>query len=81
MTRPQRATLELDGVERFGVFKTIDEKKAGISQFKGGSEMNFQDSWKCEIPAYTIDLMIGLRLVPATVERSINGQTGSLQWS
>jgi hypothetical protein len=80
VTRPQRATLELDGVERFAAFKTIDEKKLGISQFKGGSEMNFQDSWKCEIPAYLIDRMIGLRLVPATVERSINGQVGSLQW-
>jgi hypothetical protein len=80
VTRPQRATLVLDGVERDAVFKTIDEKKLGISQFKGGSEMNFQDSWKCEIPAYVIDRMIGLRLVPATVERTINSQTGSLQW-
>ena len=80
VTRPQRAFLELDGVEGSGVFKTIDEKKAGISQFKGGSEMNFQDSWKCEVPAYVVDLMIGLRMVPATVERTINGQTGSLQW-
>ena len=80
VTRPERATLELNGVEGSAVFKTIDEKKAGISQFKGGSEMNFQDSWKCEIPAYVIDLMIGLRMVPATVERSINGKMGSLQW-
>ena len=80
VTRPQRATLELDGVERSAVFKTIDTKKPGLTQFKSGSEMNFQDSWKCEIPAYVIDLMIGLQMVPATVERSINGETGSLQW-
>jgi hypothetical protein len=80
VTLPQRATLLLDGVEGFAVFKTIDVKKPGISQFGRGSEMNFQDSWKCEIPAYVVDLMIGLRMVPATVERTINGQSGSLQW-
>jgi hypothetical protein len=80
VTRPQRAFLELDGVEGSAIFKTIDEKKLGISQFKGGSEMNFQDSWKCELPAYVVDMLIGLRMVPATVERSINGQVGSLQW-
>ena len=80
VTLPQRATLERDGVEHSAVFKTIDVKKPGISQFARGSEMNFQDSWKCEIPAYVVDLMIGLRMVPATVERTINGQQGSLQW-
>jgi hypothetical protein len=80
VTLPQRATLELDGTERWAVFKTIDIKKPGITQFGRGSEMNFQDSWKCEIPAYVVDLMIGLKMVPATVERTINGQQGSLQW-
>ena len=80
VTRPKQATLELDGVERLAVFKTIDTKKPGITQFGRGSEMNFQDSWKCEIPAYLVDLMIGLQMVPATVERSINGEIGSLQW-
>jgi hypothetical protein len=80
VTLPQRATLALDGTERSAVFKTIDVKKPGISQFGRGSEMNFQDSWKCELPAYVIDRMIGLQMVPATVERTINGQQGSLQW-
>jgi hypothetical protein len=42
--------------------------------------VNFQDTWQTEIPAYIVDLMIGLKMVPATVERSINGQRGSLQW-
>jgi hypothetical protein len=80
VTLPQRATLRFDGVERFAVFKTIDVKKPGISQFGRGSEMNFQDSWKCEIPAYIVDLIVGLGMVPATVERSIRGERGSLQW-
>ena len=81
VTLPQKAELELDGVRRNAVFKTIDVKTAGITQFsKGQPEANFQDSWQLEIPAYIIDRIIGLRMVPATIERTINGKTGSLQW-
>jgi hypothetical protein len=42
--------------------------------------MNFQDSWQTEIAAYHVDRIIGLGLVPATVERHIGGRVGSLQW-
>ena len=81
VTLPQRATLELDGVQRRAIFKTIDVTKPGITQLSGGtSEVNFQDTWQTEIPAYIVDRIIGLRMVPATIERSINGQRGSLQW-
>jgi hypothetical protein len=31
VTLPMKVTLELDGVERFAVFKTIDERRAGIT--------------------------------------------------
>ena len=81
VTLPQRATLELDGVQRRAIFKTIDVTKPGITQLSGGtSEVNFQDTWQTEIPAYIVDRIVGLRMVPATIERSINGQRGSLQW-
>ena len=81
VTLPEKATLELDGVQRFGAFKTIDERKVGITQFQGSApEVNFQDSWQLEIPAYVIDMTIGLGMVPATVERRINNKIGSLQW-
>jgi len=81
VTLPDKATLELGGVERFAAFKTIDEKKLGMTQFgTGPPEMNFQDSWQLEIPAYSIDMIIGLGMVPATIERRINNRIGSLQW-
>src|SRR6185436_10699863 len=44
------------------------------------AEMNFQDSWQLEVAAYQIDRIIGLKKVPATVERYINNNIGSLQW-
>lgn len=80
VTAPRRATLELDGVTHFAAFKTIDESKAGYTQLERGGEINFQDSWRTEIPAYEVDKIIGLGMVPATVERVLNGQQGSLQF-
>lgn len=62
-------------------FKSIDVQKNGIERFPDGtSEVNFQDSWQTEIAAYRVDRLIGLGLVPATIERRIEGRLGSLQW-
>lgn len=80
VTLPRRATLELDGVTHSAAFKTIDESKPGYTPLQRGGEINFQDSWRTEIPAYEVDKIIGLGLVPATVEREYNGQRGSLQF-
>lgn len=81
VTQPQKVTLELDGVQRNAAFKVIDVDKPGATQMADGSvAVAFQDTWRTEIPAYEIDKIIGLGLVPATVERTIRGKTGSLQW-
>ncbi len=81
VTLPEKVTLQLNGVERFAAFKNIDEKRVGITQFGGAPpEVNFQDSWQCEIPAYLVDVIVGLGMVPATIERRVNNKVGSLQW-
>ncbi len=80
VTLPQKAELLLDGATHFAVFKTIDERKVGITQLSNTAEMNFQDSWQLEVAAYGIDRVIGLKMVPATIERYINNNVGSLQW-
>ena len=79
VTAPQKVTLERDGVTRDAVFKTIDVFRPGLSQVGQIAEVDFQDSWQTEIPAYVLDRMLGLGMVPATVERTINGRAGSLQ--
>jgi hypothetical protein len=79
VTQARQAILELDGVTRFGVFKTIDESRSGYTQLSKGGEINFQDSWRTEIPAYELDKLLQLRMVPVTVERTYNGKGGSLQ--
>ncbi len=80
VTLPKKLTLEMDGVTRNAVFKSIDDSKGRIATYaKGPAEVAFQDSWQCEIPGYVVDMIIGLGWVPATVERTVNGKTGSVQ--
>jgi hypothetical protein len=81
ITLPQKVTLELDGTTRSGVFKSIDESKPGATRMPDGSiDVGYQDSWQTEIAAYAVDKIIGLGLVPATVERRVGTNIGSLQW-
>lgn len=81
VTRPLRVTLELDGVTRQAVFKSIDVRKAGVTVLAdGSSDIDFQDSWQTEIAAYVVDRIIGLEMVPATVERKVDAKAGSMQW-
>lgn len=80
VTLPQKAELQLNGETHFAVFKMIDERKSGITQLGRTAEMNFQDSWQLEVAAYQVDRIVGLKRVPATIERYVNNNIGSLQW-
>ena len=63
-----------------GVWKTINDRRMGLQRIEGGGyEFDFRDSWKSEVAAYELDKLLGLGLVPPTVERRIAGRTGSLQ--
>ncbi len=80
ITQSEQYTLSDGSQTHKAVWKTIDEFKRGLSSFEGGAViMDFQDSYKCEIAAYELDKLIGLELVPPTVERIFGRTTGSLQ--
>ena len=80
ITHPDQYTLS-DGAKTCrAVWKTIDEFKRGVTSLQGGGVIvDFADSWKHEIAAYELDKLIGLDLVPPTVERTFGGRKGSLQ--
>ena len=82
VTRSRKATLEMNGVTESGLFKIIDEKPmVGITTLEDGKlDAEFQDSWKTEVAAYELDKLIGLGMVPATVERRLDNKVGSLQF-
>lgn len=79
ITNPYQLTLD-DGTRTLkAVWKTIDEQPSGVKQFVDGKfEANFRDSYMFEIAVYELDKLLGLGLVPPTVEREINNQKGSV---
>ncbi len=81
ITLPKKATLELDSRTHFALFKTIDVFRPGLTRMRNGViEVDFQDSWKTDVAAYELDKMIGLGMVPTTVERRHRRDRGSMQW-
>jgi hypothetical protein len=80
ITRPEKLTLSDGQRTLHAIFKTIDERKRGVTHFQeGGFEVDFVDSYKYEIAAYELDKLIDLDMVPPTVERELGGQRGALQ--
>jgi hypothetical protein len=80
VTHSEQVTLS-DGARTFKVaWKTIDERQHGTKSLEGGGlALEFVDSWKYEVAAYELDKLLGLDLVPPTVERHIGGKDGALQ--
>ena len=70
VTDSLKVTLELNGKTQFAVLKTVDQKRPGAQRnAKGEIEIDFQDSWRTEVAAYEFDKLLGLGMVPATIER------------
>ena len=68
ITKPLRLLLKKGEVERSGVWKN-----------PSGIQKGFLEGWQYEIAAYQMDKLLGLNMVPPTVERTFKGKRGSLQ--
>src|SRR5262245_3626726 len=79
-TNAWRLTLDDGQRQHLALFKTIDEREPGATQFSGSAEIDFKDSWMFEVAAYEIDRLLGLNMVPVTVARRYRGNRGSLQF-
>jgi hypothetical protein len=80
ITNPLKLTLQDGEAEFYAVFKNVDVRKTGITKLKSGTEMDFKDSWQFDVAAYELDKLLGLNMIPATVERKYNGEKGMVQW-
>ncbi len=69
VTSPWKLTLTKGDVTRFGLWKNVDTV----------AEDGGPDRWRFEIAAYRLDVLLGLDMVPPTVEREFQGRRGSLQ--
>jgi hypothetical protein len=79
ITNSLRATLSDGGLTHEAHIQTIDESKR---EFRGdqGVEFNFRDSWMYNVAAYKLDRLLGLKLVPVTVQRRWRTSLGSFTW-
>jgi hypothetical protein len=68
VTNPWVIDLQKDGIQNKAIWKNPSGRMKG-----------FTENWKWEIAAYRLDKMLGLHMVPPTVERRYRGDRGSCQ--
>ncbi len=78
VTQPQKVELSDGHQTCFAVFKTIDDYAMKKVFDDGTFELHFSDSYRYEIAAYELDKLLGLGMVPPTVERRVRHEIGSL---
>jgi len=69
VTSPWVLTLEKDGQTHRALWKNAEGRMRG-----------FIEGWQWEIAAYRLDKLLGLGMVPPTVERRFHGSRGSCQY-
>jgi hypothetical protein len=69
VTKPLKVYLKLGDKEAKGVWKNPK-----------GVQDGFLEGWRYEIAAYRMDKLLGLNMIPPTVERELKGKKGSLQF-
>jgi hypothetical protein len=85
VTAPKKLTLSDGNITHDAVFQAIDEHKTVANLGGGGrqasTELNFVDSYKYNIAAYELAVLLGLGdMMPVYIERRWNGQVGSISW-
>jgi hypothetical protein len=79
ITGTVRATLS-DGVFTHDAsIQTVDEQKA-VFEGTRGTEIDFRDSWRYNLAAYHLDILLDLGMVPVTVHRRYKGRDASFTW-
>jgi hypothetical protein len=68
VTNPYKLALEKDGIRKPALWKDVDKAERGRP-----------DRWQYEIAAYRLDRLLGLNMVPATIERRYKEVRGSIQ--
>jgi hypothetical protein len=79
VTGAQRATLSTPTLTHDAQIQSIDESKREFRTGRG-VEFDFRDSWTFNVAAYRIDRLIGLDMVPVSVERKYRATPSAFTW-
>ena len=79
VTGAQRAKLTTPMLTHDAQIQSIDEFKREFRTDRG-VEFDFRDSWTFNVAAYRIDRLIGLNMVPVSVERKYRSAPSAFTW-
>lgn len=74
-----RATLSNGTITHDAHVQNVSEFKREFSS-RSGVEFNFRDHWSFNIAAYKLDRMLGLNMVPVSVERRYRNEPAAFTW-
>ena len=79
VTKPIQATLSDGVIVHDAQIQTIDESKAIFHAGKA-SEVGFRDTYKFNVAGYRLARILGLKTVPMSVARRIEGKNAAVTW-
>ncbi len=79
ITKPKKVVLEKDGIQACAIFHFRHIVRTQEKLVDGETIRYFRDSYLNQIAAYELSRLLGMRRVPPTVLRKINGRKGSVQ--
>ncbi|HSC28472.1 MAG TPA: hypothetical protein VLD67_14435 [Vicinamibacterales bacterium] len=79
VTNSIRATFSDGTLTHDAQIQTVEESRQ-MAPKPGGMELNFRDSWSFNIAAYRLDRLIGLNLVPVSVEGRWQSKRAAITW-
>jgi hypothetical protein len=80
VTGSLQATMTDGKITHDAHIQTIDERKQQFVGDKGGVEFDFRDSWEFNIAGYRIDRLIGMNIVPVSVQRNHGYSPAAFTW-
>ncbi|MCW5966144.1 MAG: hypothetical protein KIT83_19050 [Bryobacterales bacterium] len=79
VTHSQRITLSSNGLVHDAHLQIIDERK-DVLRTSRAVQLYFRDSYKFNVAAYELSEMLGLDMVPVSVERKVGLNRGAVTW-
>ena len=79
-TRAPIATLSDDVLTHDAQIQTIDQSKPLFQPPTGPPEINFKDSYRYNVAAYRLAVLLELDNVPMSVERVVRGKRAAVTW-
>lgn len=79
ITNSSKAELSNGSLSHAAHIQTVNIAK---STFEGtrGVELNFRDSYKYNIAAYELSKILGINMIPPSVERKVGGDSAAVTW-